>query len=101
MKEVENLKTFYCNKCVEKIAKNFNLQDNEKFCIFVTKDKRQAIILTMSYIEYLQVLTAKVVWNFLFLTVIFKIIKDIGLMTPKRFNIYMKPIFRETHSITN
>ena len=55
----------------------------------------------MSYIEYLQVLTAKVVWNFLFLTVIFKVIKDIGLMTPKRFNIYMKPIFRETHSITN
>ena len=55
----------------------------------------------MSYIENLQVLTAKAVWNFLFLTVIFKLIKDIGLMPPRRFNIYMKPIFRETHSITN
>ena len=54
------------------MAKNFNLQDNEKFCIFVTKDKKQAIILTMSYIE-LQVLTAKVVWNFLSLIVIFKL----------------------------
>ena len=37
------------------MAKNFNLQDDEKFFIFVTKDKRQAIILTMSYIEYLQI----------------------------------------------
>ena len=51
------------------MAKNFNLQDAEKFCIFVTKDKKQAIILTMSYIEYLQVLTAKAVWNFLFLII--------------------------------
>ena len=51
------------------MAKNFNLQDDEKFCIFVTKDKKQAIILTMSYIEYLQVLTAKAVWNFLFLII--------------------------------
>ena len=25
----------------------FNLQDDEKFCIFVTKDKSEAIILTM------------------------------------------------------
>ena len=25
---------------------------DEKFCIFVTKDKMQAIILTMSYIKY-------------------------------------------------
>ena len=44
MKEVKNLKTFYCN-CVEKMAKIFNLQDNKKFCIFVTKDKRQVISL--------------------------------------------------------
>ena len=51
------------------MAKNVNLQDNEKLCIFVTKDKRQSIILTMSYI----VLTAKSVWNFLFLIVIFKL----------------------------
>ena len=51
------------------MAKNFNLQDAEKSCIFVTKDKKQAIILTMSYIEYLQVLTAKAVWNFLFLII--------------------------------
>ena len=57
----------------EKMGKNFNLQDVEKFCIFVTKGKRQAIILTMSYIEYLQVLTAKAVRNFLFLIVIFKL----------------------------
>ena len=71
------------------MAKNFNLQDNEKFCIFVNKDKRQAIILTMSYIEYLQVLTAKAVWNFLFLIV--KMIKGTELMTPRRFNIYIKP----------
>ena len=55
------------------MAKNFTLQDDEKFCIFVTKDKRQAIILTMSYIEYLQFLTAKSIWNFLFLIVIFKL----------------------------
>ena len=56
------------------MAKKFNLQDNEKFCIFVTKDKRQAIILTMSYIiEYLLIVTAKLVWNFLFLIVIFKL----------------------------
>ena len=71
------------------MAKNFNLQDNEKFCIFVNKDKRQAIISTMSYIEYLQVLTAKAVWNFLFLIV--KMIKGTELMTPRRFNIYIKP----------
>ena len=45
----------------------------KKFCIFVTNGKRQAIILTMSYIEYLQVLTAKEVWNFLLLIVIFKL----------------------------
>ena len=43
------------------MAKNFNLQDDKKFCIFVTKDKRQAIILAMSYIECLQVLAAKAV----------------------------------------
>ena len=55
------------------MAKNFNLQDDEKFCIFVTKDKRQAIILAMSYIKYLQVLTAKTVWNVLLLIVIFKL----------------------------
>ena len=37
------------------MAKNFILRDEEKFCIFVTRDKRQAIILTMSYIDHLQV----------------------------------------------
>ena len=37
------------------MAKNFILRDEEEFCIFVTRDKRQAIILTMSYIDYLQV----------------------------------------------
>ena len=78
------------------MAKSFNLQDNETFCIFVTKDKRQAIILIMSYIEYLQILTAKAIWNFLINIVIFKLsifkmIKGTGLMTPRRFNIYMKP----------
>ena len=36
------------------MAKNFTLQDDEKFCIFLTKHKGQAIILTMSNIEYLQ-----------------------------------------------
>ena len=71
------------------MAKNFNLQVNEKFCIFVNKDKRQAFILTMSYIEYLQVLTAKAVSNFLFLIV--EMIKGTELMTPRRFNIYIKP----------
>ena len=55
------------------MAKNSNLQADEKCYIFVTKDKRHAIILTISYIEYLQVLTAKAVWNFLFLIVIFKL----------------------------
>ena len=48
------------------MAKIFNLQDDEKFCIVATKGK-------MSYSEYLQVLTAKAVWNFLFLIVIFKL----------------------------
>ena len=56
------------------MAKNFNLQDNEKFFIFVTKDKRQTIILTTLYLKYLQVLIAKAVWNFLFLIVIFKLL---------------------------
>ena len=61
---------------VEK-SKKFHFQDNEKFCIFVTKDKRQAIILTLScIIEYLQVLTARLVWNFLFLIVIFNYFED-------------------------
>ena len=60
-------------KNFEKMAKNFNLQDGEKFCIFVTKDKRKVIVLTMSYIHYLHVLTAKAVWNFLFLIAIFKL----------------------------
>ena len=55
------------------MAKNFTLQDDEKFCIFVTKDKRQTIIFTMSYIKYLQVFKAKVVWDFLSLIVIFKL----------------------------
>ena len=50
-----------------------NLQNDEKFCIFIAKDKWQAIILTISYIEYLQALTAKAVSNFLFLIVIFKL----------------------------
>ena len=54
------------------MAKKFTLQDDENFCIFGTKDRRQTIILT-SYIEYLQVLTAKAVWNFLSLIVIFKL----------------------------
>ena len=41
----------------------------------------------MSYIEYLQVLTAKAVWNFLSLIVIFKLflrLKDIDLMTQQK-----------------
>ena len=75
MKEVENLVTFYCNWYVEKMAQNFTLQDDENCYIFVTKDKRQTIILTMSYIENLQVLTAKAVWNFLSLIVIFKLLE--------------------------
>ena len=41
------------------MAKNFYLQDDENFCTFVIKDKRQAIILTMSYIEYLHVFDSK------------------------------------------
>ena len=53
--EVKNLETSYCNWYVDKMAKNVTLQDDEKFCIFVTKDKRQTIIFTMSYIKYLQV----------------------------------------------
>ena len=73
VKVVKHLETFYCNLCVEKMAKKFTLQDDENFCIFLTKDKRQVIILTMSYIEYLQILTAKAVWNFLSLIVIFKL----------------------------
>ena len=45
------------------MAKSFNLQDGEKFCIFVTKDKRRAIILTMSYIESLQVFLQHVIFS--------------------------------------
>ena len=56
------------------MTQNFTLQDDENCYIFVTKDKRQTIILTMSYIENLQVLTAKAVWNFLSLIVIFKLL---------------------------
>ena len=37
--EVKNLETSYCNWYVDKMAKNVTLQDDEKFCIFVTKDK--------------------------------------------------------------
>ena len=58
------------------MAKNFTLQDDENFYIFVTKDKRQTNILTMSYNEYLQVFTAKAVRNFLSLIVIFSYFKD-------------------------
>ena len=59
-------------------GKKIQSSDDEKFYIFVTKDKRQAIILTMSCIQYLQVLTAKAGWNLLFLIVTFKLfyIKD-------------------------
>ena len=71
VKEAENLETFYCNCYVEKMAKKFHFQDDENFCIFVTKDKRQTII--SSYIAYLQVLIAKSFWNFLSLIVIFKL----------------------------
>ena len=53
------------------MATNFNFQDDEKYCIFVSKGKRQAIISTVPYIEYLQVLTVNAVWNFLFFIVIF------------------------------
>ena len=49
------------------MAKNFNPRDDEKCCIFVTKDKRQTIILTMSYIEYLQVFDCKSDLEFLVL----------------------------------
>ena len=73
VKEFKNLETCYCNWYVEIKAKVFTLQGDENFCIFVTKDKRQTVIWTMSYIEYLQVLTAKAVWNFLSLIVIFKL----------------------------
>ena len=41
--------------------------DDEKCCIFVTKDKRNAIILTMSYIEYLQCFDSKSDLEFLIL----------------------------------
>ena len=71
VKEVKNLETFYCNWYVEKMTKKFTLQDDEKFCIFVTKDKRQTIIFTMSYIKYLQVFKEKVVWDFLSFIVVF------------------------------
>ena len=59
VKEVKNLEIFYCNWSVEKMAKKFILQDDGKFCIFVIKDKKQAVILTMSYIE----LQTKVIWQ--------------------------------------
>ena len=49
------------------MAKNFNIYDDEKIFIFLTKDKRQAIILAMSYIEYLQVFDSKSDLEFLIL----------------------------------
>ena len=33
------------------MANNFSLQHDEKFCIFVSKDKRQTIVLTIYYIH--------------------------------------------------
>ena len=52
-----------CRKDGEK----FQSSDDEKFCIFVTKAKRQAIILTMSYIDYLQFFDSKSDLEFLVL----------------------------------
>ena len=56
------------------MAKNLNLPDDEKCCIFVTKDKREAIILTMFCIEYLQVFDSKSDLEFLILDCSIKII---------------------------
>ena len=44
----------------------------KNFAFSLTKDKRQNIILTMSYFYDLQVLIATASWKFLFLIVIFK-----------------------------
>ena len=88
VKEVKNLKTFYCNQFVEKLEKTFNLQDDKKNLLFVTKDKRQGIILTISYIENLQVSGSKSDLEHLILDcnidcnieIIVKIINDIGFV---------------------
>ena len=48
----------------------------KKIVFLELKTKRQAIILTISYIEYLQVLITTAVGNFLYLIVIFKLFKD-------------------------
>ena len=49
------------------MPKNFNLQDDEKFCIFVTKDNRQAIILTMFSHRVLTGFDSKIGLEFLIL----------------------------------
>ena len=49
------------------MVKKTNLQNYEKFCIFVTIDKRQAIISTMSYIGYLHAFDSKSDSGFLIL----------------------------------
>ena len=52
----------------------FNLQDDERFCFFFAiQDKRQAIILAMSYIKYLQVFDSKSDLEYLFFIVLFKL----------------------------
>ena len=51
------------------MTKNFNLQEDEKLCIFVTKDKKASYYFDNDF-EYLQVLVTKAVLNFLFLIVI-------------------------------
>ena len=41
-------------------------------------------------------MTAKAIWNFFIFKGIGKVIKGIGLMTPRRFNIYIKRLSLNT-----
>ena len=74
------------------MTKNFNLQEDEKLCIFVTKDKKASYYFDNDLHRVFTGFDNKSGFEFLILDCILKIIKEIGSMTPRRFKIYLKPL---------
>ena len=74
------------------MTKNFNLQEDEKLCIFVTKDKKGRYCFDNALLRVFTGFDNKRGFEFLILDCILKIIKEIGSMTPRRFKIYLKPL---------
>ena len=74
------------------MTKNFNLQEDEKLCIFVTKDKKASYYFDNDLHRVFTGFDNKSGFEFLILDYILKIIKEIGSMTPRRFKIYLKPL---------